>query len=92
VQPTNTPPQPSSPRPDPVDVARIVNAAWSVTRDRLAADVSDWSAHFLPEPDNPMAMDIERIVAALADFSERLRSVELLADYAAERAESNDGG
>ena len=74
-------------RPDPEDVARIVNARMAagrtLARYRETAPASEA---------RDVERDIERIVAVLADFAERLHSAELLADYAAERAESNDGG
>lgn len=41
-------------RLDPEAVARIVNVAWCVTRDRLARESrswNDWSGYFIDHPD-----------------------------------------
>jgi alkylation response protein AidB-like acyl-CoA dehydrogenase len=82
--------QPKPSRLDPVDVARIVNA-----RGVAAARLAEYRASETSrrrEVDDDLARDIEQLVATLYDLAERLHSVELLADYAAERAELADGG
>lgn len=78
-------------RSDPEVAARVVNAAWGVTRDRLAREDRDWSSLYVPQ-DADFTIDVdarlERIEAAMYALFRFVDEVDDLARYAVEVAEA----
>lgn len=79
---------PRSPeRTPPEIVARVVNLAGSLQRERAKLGITSWAD--LPlDPTEDHDRTIEQIIAVLAELSERMIAAERLADYAAEKAEA----
>jgi hypothetical protein len=81
----------SSTQPDPESVARTVNSAWAVTRDRLARGRVEWSAPDLPTADDMIqTLDarFERIEATLFALFQLIDEVDAVAAYCVERVEA----
>lgn len=71
----------------PETVARLVNLAGTLQRERSGLGLTSWAD--LPlGPTHSAERAIEQIIAVLAELSERMIACERLADYAAEKAEA----
>lgn len=77
----------SSERITPQNVARIVNLAAALQRERAELGIKSWADVPMAPIDRTERL-LEQIVATLAEHAERILVAERLADYAAEKAEA----